>query len=122
MFVAVSEQKVQCSRLHIHKHGSVSIGCFLPGVAMSTQEIAELAQALTETRQELVRLHGVQAAAAAAIPVGGGSVDVEKKLESIIDTRIINKIGVFSGYDGDCKQWCFVFESTAGLVDLDAIL
>ena len=90
---------------------------------MSTQEIADLAQALTETRQEFVRLNGVQqAAAAVAIPVGGGFVDVEKKLESIIDTRIINKIGVFSGDDGDWKQYCFVFESTAGLVDLDAIL
>ena len=71
----------------------MSIGCFLPGVAMPTQEIAELAQALTETRQELVRLHGVQAAAAAAIPVGGGSVDVETKVDSIIDARIINRLG-----------------------------
>ncbi len=38
------------------------------------QKIAELAQALTKTRQELGRLHGVQAAAAAAIAVGGGSL------------------------------------------------
>ncbi len=84
---------------------------------MSTPEIAELARALTEARQELVRINSVQAA---LTPVGGTSAD--NKSESIIDTRIINKIGVFSGDNGDWKQWCVVFESTAGLVDLDTIL
>ncbi|CAK0871316.1 unnamed protein product, partial [Prorocentrum cordatum] len=46
----------------------------------------------------------------------------DKRLESIVDTKILGRIGVFSGDDEDWRQWCFVFESTAGLVDLEEIM
>ena len=87
---------------------------------MSTPEIAELARLLAEARDELVRINTTQAI---ATPAGGTTSSAEnKKLESIIDTRILGKIGVFGGDDQDWKQWCFVFESTAGLIDLGTIL
>ena len=85
---------------------------------MSTPEIAELGRLLQEARDELVRINAAQAAAAPA----GATTAENKKLESIIDTRILGKIGTFSGDDQDWKPWCFVFESTAGLIDLDTIL
>ena len=87
---------------------------------MSTPEIAELARLLAEARDELVRINTTQAI---ATPAGGTTSSAEnKKLETIIDTRILGKIGVFGGDDQGWKQWCFVFESIAGLIDLDTIL
>ncbi|CAK0850526.1 unnamed protein product, partial [Prorocentrum cordatum] len=46
----------------------------------------------------------------------------DRRLESIVDTKILSRIGVFSGADEEWGQWCFVFESTAGLVDLEQIM
>ena len=70
---------------------------------------------------ELARQLGVaQAQVASLTPVQTPSID--RKLESIIDTRVVNRIGTFDGDDNSWKQWCFIFESTAGLVDLDTVL
>ena len=65
---------------------------------MSTPEIAELGRLLQEARNELVRINATQAA---RIPAGGATTAENKKLESIIDTRILGKLGVFGGDDQD---------------------
>jgi hypothetical protein len=72
-------------------------------------------------------LQASQASQAAATPVGGGSSgsgpgsDRSTRLVSIIDATIVSKVGIFSGIEEDWKTWCFVFESTTGLIDLDGI-
>eukprot|EP00959_Pyramimonas_sp_CCMP1952_P290235 6070708-Pyramimonas_sp.AAC.1 len=79
--------------------------------------------------QELQRIVGEQAAQIQALsaagqqsPRGTAAAAEDKRLESIVDTKILGRIGVFSGDDEDWRQWCFVFESTAGLVDLEEIM
>ena len=88
---------------------------------MSTPEIVELARQPDEARQEVVRLGRVVEAVGSPVMMNGAPPAVAR-LESIIDTRVVNKIGIFSGADDDWKAWCFNFESTAGLVDLDQVL
>jgi hypothetical protein len=89
---------------------------------MSTPELATMQQRLEEATREIQRLGLIAAtastAAASVVPIG----TADKKLESIIDTRIVNKIGSFSGNDEDWKAWCLVFESTVGLVDLEGVM
>lgn len=84
---------------------------------MSTAEIQELQRQLLEQRAEIARLTPVGAAAAS-----GSANSADKRLESIVDTKILNRIGVFSGQDEDWRSWCFVFESTAGLIDLESVI
>jgi hypothetical protein len=83
----------------------------------------EVVNALKETRRQLSVL---QAAQAAAVPVGGSaSSSTEKaatKLVSTVDANIAKKVGTFNGCDDDWKHWRFIFESTAGLIDVDSVL
>ena len=81
---------------------------------MSTPELLEMQRQLAAASTEIQRL--------AALRGDATQVSADKKLESIIDTRIIGKIGSFSGNDEDWKHWCFVFESTVGLVDLEGVI
>jgi len=74
-------------------------------------EMTELARQLGAAQQHVAALTPVAPATAS-----------DKKLKSIIDTRIVNRVGTFDGDDASWKQWCFVFESAAGLVDLDNVL
>ncbi len=81
---------------------------------MSTPELQEMQRQLAAAAAEIQRL--------AALRGDATQASADKKLESIIDTRIIGKIGSFSGNDEDWKHWCFVFESTVGLVDLEGVI
>ncbi len=70
---------------------------------------------------ELVRQLGVAQQQVASLTLGQ-TPSIDRKLGSIIDTRVINRIDTFDGDDNSRKQRCVVFESTAGLVDLDMVL
>ncbi|CAK0831086.1 unnamed protein product, partial [Prorocentrum cordatum] len=75
--------------------------------------------------QELQRIVGEQAAQIQRLTEGAQRPEAQaedRRLESIVDTKILSRIGVFSGADEEWRQWCFVFESTAGLVDLEQIM
>ncbi|CAK0814682.1 unnamed protein product, partial [Prorocentrum cordatum] len=75
--------------------------------------------------QELQRVVGEQAAQIQRLTEGAQRPEAgadDKRLESIVDTKILSRIGIFSGADEEWRQWCFVFESTAGLVDLEQIM
>eukprot|EP00959_Pyramimonas_sp_CCMP1952_P441327 9239044-Pyramimonas_sp.AAC.1 len=65
--------------------------------------------------QELQRIVGEQAAQIQRLTERPESQAEDRRLESIVDTKILSRIGVFSGADEEWGQWCFVFESTAGL-------
>ena len=82
--------------------------------------MADLQRIVAEqaTQIQVLAASGPQSPRPAAAPATG----VDKKLESIVDTKILSRIGVFSGQDEDWRQWCFVFESTMGLVDLEQIM
>ena len=75
-------------------------------------------QQIASQQAEISRL----AAAAATATSATSSSNADKKLESIVDTKILSRIGAFSGKDEDWRSWSFVFESTAGLIDLESIL
>ncbi|CAK0836500.1 unnamed protein product, partial [Prorocentrum cordatum] len=72
--------------------------------------------------QELQRIVGEQAAQIQRLTERPESQAEDRRLESIVDTKILSRIGVFSGSDEEWRQWFFVFESTAGLVDLEQIM
>ena len=82
--------------------------------------LAELQQTVTAQAAQIARLTAVERRGAAA--AAAGDEHESRRLESIVDTKILNRIGIFSGADEDWRQWCFVFESMAGLVDLEQIM
>lgn len=43
-------------------------------------------------------------------------------LQAVIDTKILTKIDVFKGEDDKWGEWCFVFENTCALLDLDGLM
>ena len=88
----------------------------------SQQDFNELVRVLEETRNQVAQLQLQQAVWKPVAGTASSSGDRVTKLVSIVDANIVNKIGVFTGDDEDWKQWCFIFESTAGLIDLDSVL
>ena len=93
-------------------------------VNIPDDEWNEVVTALRETRAQVNDL--LMAAVANAAAGAGQATAIppppNNRLVSIIDANLIGKVGIFSGNDDAWKNWCFVFESTTGLIDLGAIL
>ena len=88
----------------------------------SQQDFEEVVRVLEETRRHVAQLQSQQPVPNLVASQASANADRAGRLISIVDGNIVNKIGLFSGEDEDWKQWCFIFESTAGLIDLDSVL
>ena len=86
-------------------------------MAATQGEANQLRQALQAVQAQLAQVQLQQAAATTA-----GSSRDDDQLHSVVDMRLLSRLPTFTGEDADWRQWSFVFESMAGLVQLDTFM
>ena len=75
--------------------------------------VEQLAQALTEVRQQLGKAQRLaQEAQQAGVQASTGQVD----------PRVMNKCPTFSGRDTEWGEWSFIFESVAAMATLEPVM
>ena len=78
--------------------------------------VEQLAQALTEVRQQLGEAQRL------AQETQRAGVQASMASTGQVDPRVMNKCPTFSGRDTEWSEWSFIFESVAAMANLEPVM